>query len=59
VFDRLLDKDGITDDLHLFNEKLCEREDYYNCHRPHWGPGGQTPCERMIVKMRAGTSPAS
>jgi transposase InsO family protein len=58
-FYQLLDKDGITDDIHLFNEKLREWEDYYNYHRPHGALGGQTPYERMIAKMRAGTSPAS
>jgi len=34
-FYQLLDQDGISDDLHLFNEKLREWEDYY--HRPHAG----------------------
>ena len=28
-FYQLLDKDGITDDIHLFNEKLREWEDYW------------------------------
>ena len=42
-FYQLLDKDGITDDIHLFNEKLCEWEDYYNYHRPHGALDGQTP----------------
>jgi transposase InsO family protein len=56
---QLLDKDGITADIHLFNEKLREWEDYYNYHRPHGALDGQTPYERMIAKMRAGTSPAS
>ena len=32
-FYRLLDKDGVSDDVHLFNEKLREWEDYYNYHR--------------------------
>ena len=58
-FYQLLDKDGITDDIHLFNEKLREWEDYYNYHRPHGALSGQTPYERLIAKMRAGTSPAS
>ena len=58
-FYQLLDKDGITDDIHLFNEKLREWEDYYNYHRPHGALGGQTPYERMIARMRTGTSPAS
>jgi hypothetical protein len=31
---QLLDQDGITDDIHLFNAKLREWEDYYNYHRP-------------------------
>jgi len=34
-FYQLLDTGGITDDVHLFNEKLREWEDYYNYHRPH------------------------
>jgi len=58
-FYQLLDKDGITDDIHLFNEKLREWEDYYNYHRPHGALDGQTPYERLMTKMRAGTSPAS
>jgi hypothetical protein len=31
-FYQLLDKDGIADDIHLFNEKLREWENYYNYH---------------------------
>jgi transposase InsO family protein len=58
-FYQLLDKDGITDDIHLFNEKLQAWEDYYNYHRPHGALDGQTPYERLIAKMRPGTSPAS
>jgi len=58
-FYQLLDKDGITDDIHLFNEKLREWEDYYNYHRPHGALDGQTPYERLVAKLRAGTSPAS
>ena len=38
-FYQLLDKDGISDDIHLFNEKLREWEDYYNYHRPHGALG--------------------
>ena len=56
---QLLDKDGITEDIHLFDEKLREWEDYYNYHRPHGALDGQTPYERLIAKTRAGTSPAS
>ena len=58
-FYQLLDRDGITDDIHLFNEKLREWEDYYNYHRPHGALGGQTPYERLVAKARAGVSPAS
>lgn len=58
-FYQLLDKDGITDDICLFNEKLREWEDYYNYHRPHGALAGQTPYERLMAKMRPGTSPVS
>ena len=58
-FYQLLDKDGITTDIHLFNEKLREWENYYNYHRPHGALDGQTPYERLLAKMRPGTSPAS
>jgi len=58
-FYQLLDKDGITDDIHLFNEKLREWEDYYNYHRPHGALDGQTPYERLVAKTRAGASPRS
>jgi transposase InsO family protein len=49
-FYQLLDKDGLTDDIHLFNEKLREWEDYYNYHRPHGALDGQTPYERLLAK---------
>ena len=58
-FYQLLDKDGISDDIHLFNEKLREWEDYYNYHRPHGALGGQTPYERLLAKTRAEVSPGS
>src|SRR4026209_1412169 len=58
-FYQLLDQEGISDDIHLFNEKLREWEDYYNYHRPHGALDGQTPYERLVAKGRAGTSPAS
>jgi transposase InsO family protein len=58
-FYQRLDRDGISDDIQLFNEKLREWEDYYNYHRPHGALDGQTPYERLIAKMRPGTSPAS
>jgi hypothetical protein len=57
--DRRFAADCITDDIHLFNEKLREWEDYYNYHRPHGALDGQTPYERLVTKMRTGTSPAS
>jgi len=58
-FYQLLDQDGITDDIHLFNEKLREWEDYYNYHRPHGALDGQTPYERLLSKTKAGMAPAS
>jgi transposase InsO family protein len=58
-FYQLLDKDGITDDIHLFNDKLREWEDYYNYHRPHGALDGQTPYERLVAKSRAGVLPTS
>lgn len=58
-FYQLLDKDGITDDIHLFNQKLRQWENYYNYHRPHGALGGQTPFERLLAKTRAAVSPAS
>jgi len=58
-FYQLLDKDGVTDDIHLFNEKLREWEDYYNYHRPHGALQGQTPYERLVAKTKARSLPAS
>ena len=58
-FYQLLDKGGISDDVHLFNEKLREWEDYYNYHRPHGALDGQTPYERLLAKTRAALSPTS
>jgi transposase InsO family protein len=58
-FYQLLDKDGISDDIHLFNDKLREWEDYYNYHRPHGALSGQTPYERLLEKTRAAVSPGS
>src|SRR5580692_451475 len=49
-FYQLLDKDGIGDDIHLFNDKLQEWEDYYNYHRPHGALDGQTPYERLLAR---------
>lgn len=56
-FYQLLDRDGITDDSHLFNEKPREWEDYYNYHRPHGALDGQSPYERLVAKTKAGVSP--
>src|SRR3984957_7532489 len=59
-FYQLLDKDGIGDDIHLFNDKLQEWEDYYNYHRPHGALDGQTPYERLLArKASARVSPKS
>ena len=58
-FYQLLDQGGVSDDIHLFNEKLREWEDYYNYHRPHGALAGQTPYERLVAKTKAGVSPRS
>lgn len=42
-FFHLLDRNGISDDIHLFNQKLREWEDYYNYHRPHGALQGADP----------------
>ncbi len=51
-----LDRDGVSDDIHLLNQKLRESEDYYNYHRPHGALQGQTPFERLLAKTRADVS---
>lgn len=58
-FYQLLDKNGITDDIHLFNDKLREWENYYNYHRPHGALDGQTPYERLLAKSTASVSATS
>jgi transposase InsO family protein len=58
-FYQMLDQNGISDDIHLFNEKLREWEDYYNYHRPHGALSGQTPYERPLAKTRAEVLPGS
>lgn len=49
-FYQLLDKNGITDDIHLYNKKLREWENFYNFDRPHGALSGQTPYERLKQK---------
>lgn len=58
-FYQFLDQDGIRDDIHLFNEKLREWEDYHNYDRPHSALDGQTPYERLMSTTRAGVLPRS
>jgi transposase InsO family protein len=55
-FYQLLDKDGISDDIRLFNEKLREWANDYNYLRPHSGLNGQTPFERLLAKRRPSVS---
>ena len=50
---------GIRDDIHLFHEKLREWEQYYNYERPYGALNEQTPYERLVAKLKMGTSPAS
>ncbi len=60
VVRRLPDKNGIAEDIHLFNDKLREWEDYYNYHRPHGALDGQTPYERLLARRAsASVSPKS
>ncbi|MFJ1878202.1 IS481 family transposase, partial [Streptomyces chartreusis] len=42
----------VIDDTGVFNDKLREREDYYNYHRPHGALSGQTPYERLKQKIQ-------
>lgn len=58
-FYQLLEGGPVRENIHLFNKKLREREDYYNFHRPHGGRDGQTPYERLLDKTRAERSPLS
>ena len=58
-FYQLLDRGGVSDDIHLFDEKLREWENYYNFDRPHGALASQTPYERVLAKTKAGVSPAS
>jgi transposase InsO family protein len=51
---QVLDRDGITDDIHLFNEKLKKWEDYYNYHRL---PGERRPDGKHSKRDRGGQSP--
>ncbi|MDH3532487.1 MAG: integrase core domain-containing protein [Gammaproteobacteria bacterium] len=58
-FYQLLDHNGVSDNIHLFNEKLREWQDYCNYHRPHGALQGRTPYERLVEKSRADVSPGS
>ena len=46
-FNQVIYHDGISDDIHLFNEKLHDREDCCNSHRPRGVLQGRTPYERL------------
>lgn len=56
---QLLDRGDVAENIHLFNDKLREWENYYNDDRPHGALDGQTPCERLLAKTRAGELPGS
>jgi len=51
-FYQLIDKNGISDNIYLFNTKLKEWEDYYNFHRPHGALDGKTPYEKLMKKRK-------
>jgi len=51
-FYQILDQDGITDDIHLFNENLREWEDYYNYHRPQGGSMARRPMNGWSPKPK-------
>jgi hypothetical protein len=44
-------KGVVIDDTKLFNEKLKEREGFYNYQRHHSALGGMTPYDRWRVKV--------
>lgn len=52
----MLNQKGIADDIHVFNGKLREWDDYYNYHRRHGVPQGRTPYERLIERSPADVS---
>jgi len=54
ILNQLLDRDGVSEDIHLFNEKLREWEDYYNYHRPKWRPGRPTAVRAPAGKNERG-----
>lgn len=58
-FYELLEDGEVRENIHLFNKKLRQWEDYYNFHRPHGALDGQTPYERLLQKTRAEVSPLS
>jgi transposase InsO family protein len=41
----------------VFNDKLQERQDFYNYHRPHGSLGGRTPYERLLQKTTEPNQP--
>ena len=55
----MIDQNRISDDIHLFNEKLREWEGYYDYHRPHGALQGRTPYERLVEKYQADVSQGS
>ena len=50
-FYELLDRDGISDNIHLFNDRLREWENYYDYHGSHGALQGRTPCEQLIENL--------
>jgi transposase InsO family protein len=56
---QLTDQNGISDNIHLFNEQLREWENYYNYRRPHGALQSRTPYERLVEKYRADVAQGS
>jgi len=51
--------DGVViDSAQVFNERLAEWEQFYNYARPHGSLNGQTPYERLKMRVGQSTTPA-
>lgn len=53
-FYQLLDKDGIADDVHLFNDKLRKWEDYCDYHPSSTPVGAVSRAAGVLLRMLVG-----